>query len=162
MNVSRVQLGSSSFVNLVIDRMRHHGLEPGQLVVEIRESALLGREADVVRSIRALRRIGVQVAVDNFGTGAKALAILTDVGADLLKLDGALALPSGSSEADIRLVRAVVLLAHALDMDVVAERVGGNDQLRRLQAAGCDMVQGNYIGHPRRADQVDFSVSAVI
>jgi diguanylate cyclase (GGDEF)-like protein len=156
-NVSRVQLASASFVNMVIDRLKYRQLKPGQLVLEARESPLLGRESEVVRSIRALRRFGVQIAVDNFGTGAKALAVLTDVGADVLKLDGSLALPSGSSEADVRLVRAVVLLAHALDMDVVAERVSGMDQLHRLQAAGCDMVQGNLLGHPAPGSEVTFT-----
>jgi EAL domain-containing protein (putative c-di-GMP-specific phosphodiesterase class I) len=55
-------------------------------------------------------------------------------------LDGSLALPSGSSKADTRLVRAVDLLAHALDMRVVAERVSSAGQLKRLRAAGCDYV----------------------
>lgn len=151
-NVSRVQLGSASFVNLVIAKLREHGLEPTQLVLEARDTSLLGRIADVDRSIRALRRSGIQVAVDNFGTGPKALAVMTDVGADVLKLDGSLALPTGASDAETRLVRAIVLLAHALDMSVVAERVSGYEQLRRLQAAGCDMVQGNLLGAPRSAD----------
>lgn len=159
-NVSRVQLGSSSFVNLVIAKLREHGLDPAQLVLEARETSLLGRVADVDRSIRALRRFGIQVAVDNFGTGPKALAVMTDVGADILKLDGSLALPTGSSDAETRLVRAIVLLAHALEMSVVAERVSGFEQLRRLQAAGCDMVQGNLLGSPCAADEfgVDSSI----
>lgn len=153
-NVSRVQLGSASFVNLVMAKLRENSLEPAHLVLEARETSLLGRIADVDRSIRALRRFGVQVAVDNFGTGPKALAVMTDVGADVLKLDGSLALPTGSSDAEIRLVRAIVLLAHALDMGVVAERVSGYEQLRRLQAAGCDMVQGNLLGSPCSADAI--------
>jgi diguanylate cyclase (GGDEF)-like protein len=157
-NVSRIQLASSTFVSLVLDRLARYRLEPGQLVLEARESPLLSHEAGVVRTIRALRRAGVQVAVDNFGTGSRALAVLTDVGADVLKLDGSLALPSGSSESDIRLVRALVLLAHALQMDVVAERVSGYEQLRRLQAAGCDMVQGNLLGPPAPADELDTTV----
>ncbi len=74
--------------------------------------------------------------------------MLTDVGADLLKLDGSLALPSGSTDADSRIVRAIVLLAHALGMRVVAERVSGPDQFRRLRSAGCDLVQGNLLGAP--------------
>jgi Amt family ammonium transporter len=96
--------------------------------------------------------LGIQVAVDNFGTGANALSVLTDLGADVLKLDGALALPSGTSDADTRLVRALVLLAHALDMRVIAERVSGIEQLRRLRAAGCDEVQGHLLGEPQSAD----------
>ena len=153
-NVSQVQLASTSFVNLVLSMLRRHRLRPNQLVLEARESALLGHKSDVDRSVRALRRLGIRIAIDNFGTGANALSVLTDVGADLLKLDGSLALPSGSSDADTRLVRAVVLLAHALDMRVVAERVSGIEQLRRLRSAGCDYVQGNLLGAPTTADKL--------
>jgi diguanylate cyclase (GGDEF)-like protein len=144
-NVSQVQLASTSFVGNVIGLLRSHGLRPDQLVLEARETALLGQNTDVDRSVRALRRRGVRVAVDNFGTGANALSVLTDVGADVLKLDGTLGLPTGASDVDDRLVRAVVLLAHALDMRVVAERVATVEQLNRLRAAGCDYVQGNLL-----------------
>jgi diguanylate cyclase (GGDEF)-like protein len=144
-NVSPAQLASASFVGLVMSMLRVHGLEPDQLVLEARETALLGRNVDVNRSVRALRRLGVRIAIDNFGTGANALSVLTDVGADIVKLDGAFGLPTGSTDADTRLVRAVVLLAHALDMRVVAERVSTVEQLLRLRAAGCDEVQGNLL-----------------
>lgn len=144
-NVSQLQLASPSFVTAVQSTLRLHDLEPHRLVLEARETALLGQNPDIDRSVKALRRAGVQVAIDNFGTGANALSVLTDVGADILKLDGSLALPSGSTDADTRIVRAIVLLAHALGMRVVAERVSGTDQLRRLRAAGCDLVQGNLL-----------------
>jgi len=158
-NVSRVQLASASFVNLVMSMLRTHGLQPRQLVLEARETALLGRNVNVDRSVRALRRLGVRIAVDNFGTGANALSVLTDVGADLLKLDGTLGLPTGSSDSDDRLVRAVVLLAHALDMRVVAERVATVEQLNRLRAAGCDYVQGNLLGAAGDAGELSTSTS---
>lgn len=158
-NVSRVQLTSSSFVNLVMSLLRAHRLQPNRLVLEARETALLGHHVDVDRSVRALRRLGVRIAVDNFGTGANALSVLTDVGADILKLDGTLGLPTGSSDSDDRLVRAVVLLAHALDMRVVAERVATVEQLNRLRAAGCDYVQGNLLGPADRADSLRTSTT---
>ncbi|MFT7502622.1 MAG: diguanylate cyclase (GGDEF)-like protein [Gammaproteobacteria bacterium] len=154
-NVSQLQLASRSFVRQVLDVLREHRVDPSQLVLEARESALGGANADVPRTVRALRRAGVRVAIDNFGTGANALSVLTEVGADILKLDGSLALPSGSSEADTRLVRAVVLLAHALDMRVVAERVSSAGQLKRLRAAGCDYVQGNLLAPPTPAARFD-------
>ena len=148
-NVSRMQLANSSFVNRVVDLLREHRLRPRQIVLEAREDTLLGRDAEaVIRSVRALRRVGVRIALDNFGTGSNALSLLTEIGADVLKLDGTLALPSGASEADTRVVRALVLLAHALNMEVVAERVNGVEQLRRLRAAGCDLVQGHLVGKP--------------
>ena len=151
-NVSRLQLSSSAFVNRVVDLLRDYRLRPRQIVLEAREATLLGDSGEVVRSVRALRRVGVRVALDNFGTGSNALSLLTDVGADVLKLDGGLALPSGASDADTRVVRALVLLAHALNMEVVAERVTGLEQLRRLRAAGCDLVQGHLVGKPCPAD----------
>ena len=154
-NVSRLQLSNSTFVNRVVDLLREYRLRPRQIVLEAREATLLGGDADeVVRSVRALRRVGVRVALDNFGTGSNALSLLTDIGADVLKLDGSLALPSGASEADTRVVRALVLLAHALNMEVVAERVTGLEQLRRLRAAGCDLVQGHLVGRPCAPDEL--------
>lgn len=158
-NVSPVQLASSSFVNLVMSLLRTNRLRPHQLVLEARETALLGRNIDIQRSVRALRRLGVRFAIDNFGTGANALSVLTDVGADIVKLDGAFALPTGSTDADSRLVRAVVLLAHALDMRVVAERVSTVEQLLRLRAAGCDQMQGNLLAPAADADHLVTSTS---
>jgi diguanylate cyclase (GGDEF)-like protein len=153
-NVSQLQLASPSFVTAVQSALRVHDLEPHRLVLETRETALLGQNPDIDRSVKALRRSGVQVAIDNFGTGANALSVLTDVGADILKLDGSLALPSGSTDADTRIVRAIVLLAHALGMRVVAERVSGTDQLRRLRSAGCDLVQGNLLASAGPAEEL--------
>jgi diguanylate cyclase (GGDEF)-like protein len=98
-NVSRLQFSSPSFVSGVVDRLREYRLRPRQLVLEAREATLLGDVDEITRSVRALRRVGVRVALDNFGTGANALSILTDIGADVLKLDGGLALPSGASDA---------------------------------------------------------------
>jgi diguanylate cyclase (GGDEF)-like protein len=148
-NVSRLQLASPAFVNRVVDLLREFHLRPRQIVLEVREASLVDDDADeVIRSVRALRRVGVRVAIDNFGTGSYALSLMTDIGADVLKLDGSLALPNGSSETDTRVVRALVLLAHALNMEVVAERVTGLEQLRRLRAAGCDLVQGHLVGSP--------------
>jgi EAL domain-containing protein (putative c-di-GMP-specific phosphodiesterase class I) len=153
-NVSPIQLTSPTFVSLIHSTLRQHDLDLHRIVLEAREATLLGQNPDVDRSIRALRRSGIQVAIDNFGTGTNALSVITDVGADLLKLDGSLALPSGATDADTRIVRAIVLLAHALGMKVVAERVSDTDQLRRLRSAGCDLVQGNLLGAPGPAAEL--------
>lgn len=153
-NVSRRQLADPGFVDLVVELLRSHGLRPPQLVLEASETTFLGDEGDAMRAVQALRRVGVRIALDNFGTGSNALSLLTDVGADVLKLDGSLALPAGTSETDTRVARALVLLAHALSMEVVAERVSSVEQLRRLRAAGCDMVQGHLVGEPTSADRL--------
>lgn len=148
-NATRLQLATPTFVDRLLESVDDHGLAPGHLVVEIRAACFVDHDAvEVLRSVGALRDAGVQIAIDNFGTGSEALSLLTEIGADVLKLDGGLALPAGSSETDMRVVRALVSLAHALDMQVVAGRVTGLEQLRRLRAAGCDLVQGNLLGPP--------------
>lgn len=159
-NVSRAQLSSSSFVETVLTMLRDRRIAPHQLVLEARETSLLGRAADVERTIRSFRRAGVRIAVDNFGPGPKSLAVMTDVGADVLKLDGSLALPAGSTDTDTRLVRAIALLAHALGMNVVAERVSSGEQLDRLRAAGCDLVQGHLLGEATPVELLDLESPA--
>ena len=114
-------------MNRVVDLLRDYRLRPRQIVLEAREATLLGDSADVVRSVRALRRVGVRVALDNFGTGSNALSLLTDVGADVLKLDGGLALPSGSSDADTRVVRALVLSLREQDFVLAARALGATN-----------------------------------
>lgn len=143
-NISELELAGSSFVHLVGGLLRQHGLRPDHLVVEA-QAAVLGRNADVDRSIAALRRVGVKIAIDHFGTGPDALSVPAGLGVDILKLDGAFGLVAGATSTDTRVVRAVVALAHALDVRIVAERVSNLDQLQRLRASGCDHIQGNLL-----------------
>ena len=147
-NVSPIQLASPSFVDLVVELTRRYGVAHHLLVLEVRESTLFGQNSDVDRSVRALRRRGVRFAIDNFGAGVRALAVFSDVGADVLKIDvssGMTADDGGPHAENLRLLRAIVVLAHALGMTVVAERVSSNELLGRARAAGCDLVQGNVL-----------------
>jgi EAL domain-containing protein (putative c-di-GMP-specific phosphodiesterase class I) len=94
----------------------------------------------------------VQLALDDFGTGLSSLTSLRTCEADVLKLDGTLARTLGANGDDDPIVRAIIQLAHALDMQVVAEWVTSADQLHRLRMLGCDMVQGYLVGEPIAAD----------
>jgi EAL domain-containing protein (putative c-di-GMP-specific phosphodiesterase class I) len=98
--------------------------------------------------MQALRRFGVQLALDSFGTGTSSLTALRSCEADVLKLDGTVARMLGTTGDDDPIVRSIIQLAHALDMQVVAEWVSSPDQLRRLRVLGCDMVQGHMLGEP--------------
>jgi EAL domain-containing protein (putative c-di-GMP-specific phosphodiesterase class I) len=147
-NVSSIQLASASFVSLVMSLARQHGVPLSSLVFEAREAALLGRNDDVDRTVQALRRMGVRFAIDNFGTGANALTVFGEVGADILKIDASSGLDPGALVADTRLLRAIVVLAHALELQVVAERVSSPELLERVRTAGCDQIQGNLLARP--------------
>jgi EAL domain-containing protein (putative c-di-GMP-specific phosphodiesterase class I) len=151
-NVATRQLAEGSFVERVMAIIRQLDLNPQQLTLDFDEATLLGAQPGQLRALQALRRFGVQLALDSFGTGTSSLTALRTCEADVLKLDGVIARTLGAAGDDDPIVRAIIQLAHALDMQVVAEWVTSADQLHRLRMLGCDMVQGNLLGEPTGAE----------
>ncbi len=129
-----------------IDRV---GLDPSLLEVEITESVLM---ADPTRSREIVARIGdlgVAAAIDDFGSGYSSLAYLTRLPVQALKIDKSFVLNMASDEGDAKIVQAVVDLAHNLGLQVIAEGVETEESWRRLQALGCDLVQGFVLSQAR-------------
>jgi len=151
-NVAARQLSEGTFVERVLATVRQMELNPHQLTLDFDENTLNDRQPGNLRAMQALRRFGVQLALDSFGTGISSLTALRSCEADVLKLDGTVARMLGTSGDDDPIVRAIIQLAHALDMQVVAEWVTSADQLRRLRVLGCDLVQGHLLGEPTAAD----------
>ncbi|HAP75742.1 MAG TPA: hypothetical protein DCR14_06630 [Acidimicrobiaceae bacterium] len=151
-NVAARQLAEGSFVERVLATVRQIELSPHQLTLDFDEETLNDQQPGTLRSMQALRRFGVQLALDSFGTGVSSLTALRSCEADVLKLDGAIARMLGANGDDDPIVRAIIQLAHALDMQVVGEWVTSADQLRRLRVLGCDLVQGHLLGEPTAAD----------
>ncbi|NQV96477.1 MAG: EAL domain-containing protein [Acidimicrobiaceae bacterium] len=152
-NVSARQLSDSTFVERTLASLRDAKLEPHQIDLEITESTLLDDKGGVMRTLTALKRLGVKLAIDDFGTGFSSLVNLRNFPADYLKLDGTFIRDIGSQGGDDPIVRSVIQLAHSLNMSVVAEWVTSQDQAQRLRLLGCDFVQGNIIGEPVTADK---------
>lgn len=151
-NIAARQLAEGAFVERVLAAVHQMELSPHQLTLDIDEDTLNDRQAGTLRSLQALRRFGVRLALDGFGTGVSSLTALRTCEADVLKLDGTVARMLGANGDDDPIVRAIIQLAHALDMQVVAEWVTSADQLRRLRVLGCDMVQGHLLGEPTAAE----------
>jgi EAL domain-containing protein (putative c-di-GMP-specific phosphodiesterase class I) len=157
-NVAGRQLMEGTFVERVLATMRQYELSPHQLTFDFDEDTLNDQQPGILRSLQALRRFGVQLSLDSFGTGTSSLTALRNCTADVLKLDGTVARLLGTAGDDDPLVRSIIQFAHALDMQVVAEWVTSPDQLRRLRSLGCDMVQGYLLGEPAMA--AEFAVRA--
>ncbi len=151
-NVSPRQLQEGTFVERVLAIVRSMDLSPHQLTMDFDEQTLNDSQAGIPRALQALRRFGVQLALDDFGVGVSSLTALRECEADVLKLDGTVARSLGANGDDDPIVRAIIQLAHALEMQVVAEWVTSADQLHRLRMLGCDMVQGYLLGEPIGAD----------
>jgi diguanylate cyclase (GGDEF)-like protein len=158
-NVSAVQLRDQLLVQRVLGAIEGHGVPGEALCVELTESAMMHDPNAAVAILEALRRHGVQVAVDDFGTEYSSLAYLSRLPVDVLKIDRSFVEGLRTGEgAHGSLVMAIVAMAKALAIETIAEGVETSDQAARLAALGCDNVQGYLYARPVRADQL---VSAV-
>jgi diguanylate cyclase (GGDEF)-like protein len=152
-NASRRQLSDITFVDRALTILRAHSLDGSQLVFETSESNLVENNPSVLRTVTALKRQGVRIAVDDFGSGYSSLASLRTFPADLLKLDGTLVRDVGRTDGgDDPMVRSLIQLAHSLNLVVCAEWVTTEDHVQRLKVLGCDLLQGNRIGEPVSAE----------
>ena len=151
-NVSARQLAEQTFVEQILASLRRSGLHPQSVALDVDEATII-ETSSLSRPLQTLRRDGVRLALDGFGSGTSSLTALRTCGADLLKLDGATVRTLATTGKDDPVIRAVVQLAHALDMQVVALWVSAPEQLNRLRVLGCDLVQGNLIGAPVRATE---------
>jgi EAL domain-containing protein (putative c-di-GMP-specific phosphodiesterase class I) len=154
-NLSARQLYEPGLVGLVADALGQAGLGPDSLGLEITESvAMDGAGFGVGRAaaaLRGLKDLGVRLAVDDFGTGYSSLSQLKRLPVDVLKIDRSFVSGLGRDAGDRAIVSAVVTLARDMGLEVVAEGVESEDQLRILRELGCDLAQGYYFARPLSA-----------
>ena len=153
-NLSPSQLHDPDLVAIVVAILQDAGLPPDSLIVEITENLLL-KDAELARSrLAALRSVGVRVAVDDFGTGYSSFAYLDRYPVDILKIDRSFVGSLGGRPRAAVLVRSILELASAFDLETVAEGIESTEQLRTLRSLGCRFGQGFRFAVPRPADQI--------
>jgi diguanylate cyclase (GGDEF)-like protein/PAS domain S-box-containing protein len=140
----------------VVDEVRgaldRNGLRGPHLMLEITESVLMEDRAPIVRDLEALRKLGVRIAIDDFGTGYSALSYLREFPIDTVKMDRSFVNNLGDGSADSALVRSVVELGEALDMQIIAEGIEAQGQLDSVSDLRCDIGQGYFFAPPLDAD----------
>ena len=150
-NVSGLQLGSD-MVDTVVTALRDANAEPGQLCLEVTESAVIVDAEGAIKTLRALADLGVKLSIDDFGTGYSSLSYLKRMPLHELKIDKSFVDGVGRHPDDTAIVAATVAMAHALELSVVAEGVERLDQLQRLRTIGCQEAQGFLFSEPRPPD----------
>lgn len=130
------------------------GLPGNSIVAEITEGLLLDDKPAVAQRLREFQVAGIQVALDDFGTGFSSLAYLQKHDIDYLKIDQAFVRNLSSGSRELVLCEAIVVMAHKLGLEVVAEGVETEDQLNLLRAAGCDYAQGYLFAKPMSAQSL--------
>jgi diguanylate cyclase (GGDEF)-like protein/PAS domain S-box-containing protein len=150
-NVSPRQLQQPDFVAQVRAALDDNGLEPSCLVIEITESAIM--EAGAAAILRALKDVGVRLAMDDFGTGYSSLAHLRRFPLDVIKVDRSFVAALGDGQGS-SIAGAIVSLAHALGLRTVAEGIEDDEQRRAVLALGCDVGQGFHFARPMPVDDL--------
>ncbi|MFN0091484.1 MAG: EAL domain-containing protein, partial [Acidimicrobiales bacterium] len=133
-NVSAAQFADPDLVGVVGRAVRQHALDPARLTLEITETALLRRTDWTQATLQELRRLGVRLAVDDFGAGYSSLSYLHHFELDAIKIDRSFVSRLGADRQAEGIVRAILHLAAALELEVVAEGVERDEQLERLLA----------------------------
>jgi diguanylate cyclase (GGDEF)-like protein/PAS domain S-box-containing protein len=159
-NLSQKQLQAPGLAEDVRDSLARSGVDPTRIVLEITESAVMADVQSTVRTLHALRALGVRLAVDDFGTGYSSLSWLRQLPVDVLKIDKEFVDGIAVRNEDSMLVGAVIDLAHNLGLRTVAEGIEGPDQLAGLRRLRCDFGQGYLFARPMSAVQVQSHLKA--
>ena len=147
-NVSPVQLVSDGFVDTVAATAEEFGLDGAAVCLEITESVVVQDIEATRNTLTGLKDVGVQIAIDDFGTGYSVLTHLKSLPIDTLKIDRGFVRELGANPSDLAIVRAIMALADAFDLQVVAEGVETSTAATTLLNLGCHRAQGFLLSPP--------------
>ncbi len=153
-NVSAIQLRDANFPKRVERLLTAHDFPAQRLELELTESATIADDENIVAVLFELRRLGVRIAVDDFGTGYASLSYLRRLSVDMVKVDKSFIAGVGESPADSAIVLGIMGMAHGLNLVALAEGVETAAQRDFLIAAGCDFAQGFLLGRPLPIDDL--------
>jgi len=147
-NVSPRQLDDPGFVIELEKELACTGISPASLCLELTESALVNRETDTVEVLQRIRRLGVYVAIDDFGTEHSSLARLRELPVEVLKIDRRFIDGLSTEPGDTAIVSSILSLAFAMGKHVIAEGVERPEQAAALRGMGCGVAQGYLFSMP--------------
>ncbi|GAC1328166.1 MAG: hypothetical protein NVSMB17_03250 [Candidatus Dormibacteria bacterium] len=154
LNVSARQFESNLAASFsrIIERA---GIAPETLCLEVTESMVMRDPESAITTLRELKALGLEISIDDFGTGFSSLAYLKRFPIDEIKIDKSFVDGLGTDPEDTAIVAAIMGMAHALDIRVVAEGVETADQMSRLRMLGCDHAQGYFFARPGAAANLE-------
>jgi diguanylate cyclase (GGDEF)-like protein len=152
-NLSVKQLLQKNFAAIVEQVLADTGLPPRLLELEITESTLMENAQHTLEALHRLRSLGVRLSIDDFGTGYSSLSYLKRFPVDIIKIDRSFVRDVPHDVDDAAIVTGIIALAHSLRLDVVAEGVETESQLRFLKEQSCDLLQGFYLSQAVPAEQ---------
>ncbi len=151
-NISSRQFKEQNLVDITTQVLQETGLKAKYLELEITETLIIENVQQVINTMNQLHEIGITLSLDDFGTGYSSLNYLKRLPIDILKIDQSFVRELTVGSDDAAIVKAIISLAHNLQLSVIAEGVETQAQLEYLQRNGCDEIQGYYISRPIPAE----------
>ncbi len=161
-NIAPSLLEDETLVRRVADAMNIWSAKPNRLILEITEAAMMDYTDISFETVRELKNRGVMVSIDDFGTGYSSLANFKNIPASELKIDKSFVMNMLTSKADANIVRAIIGLAQAFELQVAAEGAESMEILRALAALQCNYAQGYYISKPIPANEFVQFINAYV
>jgi EAL domain-containing protein (putative c-di-GMP-specific phosphodiesterase class I) len=153
-NISSIQLRQKDFTNTVIRATKAHDIDPHFLELELTESILMQNIETTVTKLQELKDIGIRLSLDDFGTGYSSLSYLKRIPIDTIKIDRSFINDIEKKGDSAEITKAIIAMAHSLNLKVVAEGVETEQQLAFLIENRCDIAQGFYISPPLPKDAI--------
>lgn len=147
-NVAFKQFQDRNFVQTVANILEKHSITPGRLEFELTETTMMVEGQSVDASLRKLSRLGIDISLDDFGTGYSSFAHIQRLPISTLKVDRTFVSSATLNEDDATIVKAIINLAHSLNMQVIAEGAETPEQIDFLGRHRCDQIQGYYFSRP--------------
>jgi len=147
-NLSSRQFSDPNLVEGIVENIEKSGFDAEFLKIEITESALMQNAQRSVSMLNQLKDLNIKVCVDDFGTGYSSLSYLHTFPIDTLKIDRSFVHDMSRNFRNMEIIRTIIMLAHNLKLDVIAEGVETSEQDSQLSALGCQFAQGFYFSRP--------------
>lgn len=153
-NLSPREFQEGNVIDRVASLVTSCGVDTRHINIEITETAYIEHPAETMHVLQELKKLGINLWLDDFGTGHSALVHLQCFPVDGIKLPGAFVKPLPDDRRSAAIVAALISLAHDMDMHVIAEEVERREQLDFLVGHGCEYIQGFLFSRPMSADQL--------
>jgi diguanylate cyclase (GGDEF)-like protein len=152
-NLSAAQFKRGDLEQSVINALEETGFDPNDLELELTESILIHNTENVLATVKRLKLMGLKLSIDDFGTGYSSLSYLKRFAVDKLKIDQSFIRDLATDPDDAAIVRAIIEMAHSLNLTTIAEGVENESMLAQLRIFHCDEVQGYLFARPMPAEE---------
>ena len=153
-NISAKQFHEDEFVSMLKSAVEENGISYDRIKLELTESLLINNMQEVIAKMQELKDLGIKISLDDFGTGYSSLEYLKNLPLNQIKIDMSFVVNMLEDRRDVAIVKSIIVLGEALDLEVIAEGVETQAHYELLKTLGCHYYQGYYFARPERVERL--------